>query len=50
MRLFTVHSTVTMQNDGGAIIIIFTDPKVFSTLQYTPLSVRQLDGSTVSAQ
>jgi hypothetical protein len=50
MRLVSVHLTVTMQNDGGAKCFIFTDPKVFLNLQYTPLLVRQLDGSTVSAK
>jgi hypothetical protein len=37
-----------MKNDGGANGFIFNDAKAFWSITYTPLSVRQLDGSQVS--
>jgi hypothetical protein len=39
-----------MQNDGGANCFIFNNPKVLWILQYTPLSVRKLDDTSISAQ
>jgi hypothetical protein len=38
-----------MHNDGGVNCFIFNDPKLFWSLHPTSISVRQLDGSHISA-
>jgi hypothetical protein len=46
----SVCSLVQIQNYGGANCFIFHDSAVFWNLHHTPLSVKQLDGSTVPSK
>jgi hypothetical protein len=49
VKFSKLKAMIVLHNDGGANCFIFNDPALFWRLKNSSLSIRQLDGSHITA-